>query len=263
MEKKSSKGLIITIVVLALLLVGVSGYLVYDKFFIEEEVTDNSKTENKEEISVQDEIYNQTITFSEIDSENIKNSSEKKDVILGGEKSILERIVTVNEDGSYSIIYKLNGKKIDTPWDGEPFYVINDILVYGGPWVEDNVMNPPTYLIILDKNANVIKTIKAIDSEGTKIKPSGFLSDVTTVISIDKNKILFHGSRLGLGGDFFYQNKNFDLCNTTVLEKNNIPSDYILSANYELEYLGNNQFSDINMIEDSIVTLSQLQARGC
>lgn len=61
MEKKSNKGLIVIIVILSLLLVGVSGYLVYDKMFSNEEVKEENKIEEKVEkndnvVITQDEI---------------------------------------------------------------------------------------------------------------------------------------------------------------------------------------------------------------
>ena len=58
MEKKSNKGLIITIVVLSLLLVGVSGYLVYDKVLSKEEEVDNSIEEVLINLEDYTSIYN-------------------------------------------------------------------------------------------------------------------------------------------------------------------------------------------------------------
>lgn len=49
MEKKSNKGLIITIIILVLLLIGVSGYLVYDKFLSNDGKVDSSEKSEKKE----------------------------------------------------------------------------------------------------------------------------------------------------------------------------------------------------------------------
>lgn len=49
MEKKSNKGLIIAIVILVLLLVGVSGYLVYDKVLSSDELKEGQAEEKVEE----------------------------------------------------------------------------------------------------------------------------------------------------------------------------------------------------------------------
>lgn len=71
MKKKSSKGLIITIVILALLLVGVSGYVVYDKFFSKEEV---EKGETKTEQMEKNDINNNaTEEISLVELENYSN----------------------------------------------------------------------------------------------------------------------------------------------------------------------------------------------
>lgn len=70
MKKKSSKGLIITIVILALLLVGVSGYVVYDKFFIEEEVKEEIKNNQTEET---DKDNNESEEISLVELENYSN----------------------------------------------------------------------------------------------------------------------------------------------------------------------------------------------
>jgi hypothetical protein len=71
MEQKSSKGLIITIVILLIGLITLGGYVVYEKFFEKEDKTvekDSNKTMNKEEkiinyetgLSVIDSVYNKT-----------------------------------------------------------------------------------------------------------------------------------------------------------------------------------------------------------
>lgn len=54
MEKKSNKGLIIVIVILSLLLVGVSGYLVYDKVFTKDDVKENNQAEEKDSLESND-----------------------------------------------------------------------------------------------------------------------------------------------------------------------------------------------------------------
>ena len=59
MENKSNKGMIIIIVILSLLLVGVSGYLVYDKMFSKDEVKEKGKTEENDDV---------VITQAEIDA---------------------------------------------------------------------------------------------------------------------------------------------------------------------------------------------------
>ena len=63
--KKRNRGLIVFIVILCLLVVGLGGYIVYDKFFV------NDKTEEKEDNNVDDDNKKEEILS--IDSEQIKD----------------------------------------------------------------------------------------------------------------------------------------------------------------------------------------------
>ena len=59
MEKKSNKGLIITIVILSILLLGSVGYIAYDKFYLNDE-KETVKEEQKTEEKLSDETIKKT-----------------------------------------------------------------------------------------------------------------------------------------------------------------------------------------------------------
>lgn len=250
---------IITITVVGIALI-ISGIYLVDKNIVNIFDKKETKTNTEKENNNQDETYNQTIKFSEIDVENLKNATDKKEILLSGKKAVLERVVSVHEDGNYAIAYKLDDKKLEYgPYYDDIIYVINDILIFiGNEKSDEPVINPSLNIVMLDKNGDVLKTITEFSLEEMHISPFD-----THALTINKNKIIVGGLRYSHGYDFTYNNTYYSLCDIDEQKTNNITSDYIMEADFELEYLGNNLFSNLKIIEDSIITLGQLQEKYC
>lgn len=96
MEKKSNKGLIVTIVILAVLLVGVSGYLVYDKVFTEKEIKeDSNETEDKQESDNKEQ-------------EELENNDKKDDTLEEKGEAVSEKekaklLNVINDINNYNL----------------------------------------------------------------------------------------------------------------------------------------------------------------
>ena len=139
MGKKSNKGLIVTIVILLLLLVGVSGYLVYDKEFTKEDVKKNNQAEEKQD-------NNKTNT--ENDGFEIYN--------VGKGFKALEDVAEIVTTG-YTLQYDLDndGKKenIDVLID-EEYHLVEGLSINEKKVSDDALAGELCRLYVVDLNQN-------------------------------------------------------------------------------------------------------------
>ena len=128
MEKKNT-GLIITIVVLVVLLLGLFGYVCYDKFYLDKK-DDASKVDNKtnENVNTTDnfKVFAKKLKANRVkqmqeDSKN--NISTNADVYTSANSDIGYYSILLTDDGTLSVSYdNKNLKKYDTTIDSNVLF---------------------------------------------------------------------------------------------------------------------------------------------
>ena len=124
MEKKNT-GLIITIVVLVVLLLGLGGYVCYDKFYLDKNGDDVSKVDNKNNDNSFD-VYAKALKANKVkkmqdDSKN--NISTNADVYNSANGDIGYYSVLLTDDGKLSVSYDKDSlKKYDTTIDSNVLF---------------------------------------------------------------------------------------------------------------------------------------------
>ena len=153
MEKKSNKGLLVLVIVLSVLVVGLSGYLIYDKLLADDNTTNNENdvVDNKEENIencrydyYSNNIYNSDnrLNFSDLTEFDIKDFYNYDGTPPNDKKSYKEKLFfDYYTDGSYgdksgnknvySVTLTLDGKVIISCFTnniGEMILDVNDII---------------------------------------------------------------------------------------------------------------------------------------
>ena len=160
-KQKSNKGVIILLVVIIIILLGLSGYLAYDKFIAKDTKTSTNNTTKKEETKTTDDniIKEETKTDSttlEIKKDNVA-ITDKSAFIVKGSSIGGSFIYCYIQDGNL-YYYGVNAPEYKT-----------DILFGASYSDNDNNYSPKKY-----EGLNNVKRIKVFN-EGTGIAPYLYL----------------------------------------------------------------------------------------
>ena len=234
MEKKNT-GLIVLVVILSLLVVGLGGYIVYDKVLdkedsnINNDVKDNNNIQNNTDNNVSK--INDTTVIDENSSETFNKNINDHNVYI--DKSTLR---VDNKD-----IIKLDG----------PSYLYQ-VTFYNDIIITYQSFSLSGTLIIYDYNGNVIKKIDEFKDENNRLFNVYLRYSDTEIFNVSSDgKVLFVGTKHLQGGAGAYLTD--DGKNINVLEDNTIADDSIVSGIFEFSYLGNNTFSDIKYVSTKMV----------
>ena len=156
----------------------------------------------------------------------------------------LEKKLTANGYFGPAKIY-INNKsyKFKDIYEIDAINLINDIVIIETSGTDLRSTN----LIILDKNASLLKEISQLDNTGMVI-----FDGLDDTITFDNNVITIKGTRLY--GATLINSPHLNICTDQI----NFGEDEILETDYKIEYLGNNNFSDITKIAGSEKKYSEL-----
>ena len=237
--KKNSKGLIVLVIILIICILGLSGYIVYDKMLNKQtQTTDNTKSSTTKPINKESE-YDKTTSYDITLNNNNHKIYYKYKIVAGNDN--YEDIELAKESGDYiynelhAEIYLDNSK-------------INDIVIYYDN--ENNINNIKSEKENLDLSNT--KIIKGKDNKDYLIftleEPHQFL---------DGRKILFISND---DGNLIYKYEpEFD-SSLTINDPNsrfyNSSERYIIETDkiYIIEDVGNNENGTIK-IQENILTI--------
>lgn len=237
MEKKNT-GLIVLVVVLSLLVVGLGGYIIYDKM-LDKSINDtNSKDDN-------DNIID-------------KNVATKLNETI---------VIDINSDKTYNIdvdnhnVY-VNERTLKI--DNKVFCELNDInYLYQVSFYDDIIITYQSVgtsgsFVIYDYNGNVVKKIEKFKDDENRLFYTYLRYSDDSVFDVSsEGKISFVGTKHLQGAAGTYLTDDDKVINLLV-DDNNIADSDIVSGIFEFSYLGNNNFSDIKFV-DSRSTVKDLK----
>lgn len=133
-KQKKSKGPIIIIILLLLVVLGLAGYIVYDKFFTKEEPKVEEKVKEEKKVLLKDE--NQDVVYSDIDEKH--EGKIKKVPYINIDSKYAEEI---NDEIDSMVKKGLDGQVADTAYGVDYQYYINgEIVSVKFTWETENGM---------------------------------------------------------------------------------------------------------------------------
>ncbi len=274
-KKKSNKGLIITIVILIILLLGLAGYICYDKFLTSDENNAlDDKNQTKEELIKQNEFKLEEIECKGTDTcektvklayneknHEIKlikkyNSSTKKYLIdLYEDNNLIDTInAGTYNDSEGKIVYEdeNNNEKTFDPleivkkMDGRVYVVDSKYLgiVYRMDSIDNHVLDsyPSWYLRFYNKNKPYKKSILVVDKNMAILKDD-YYTNLHTLDALE-----FDGTNVKYWG---YYCKNGEVV-TQDERKNQDGVSYDYAAQYSAKFDGEKVDVSIGQILDNV-----------
>lgn len=234
MNKENNSSIIIMIVILSLCVLGLTGYIIYDKFNektnSDESIT-TTTTLKQEEVNKNEKLYKSNIEQcdKEMCSEKIGDLNIKFYPLRNG----MESTLSINEKEILTDIYSLNN-----------LYILDDTIIV----ITSDTDIRTTKIYLFDKFGNKQKEIFELDNNYQEM----VIADYHDAIIINEDKIILEGTRLTHGpslATYYYDNSL--IMEDYYLGKCDIYNKYIeeiIYGTYEIDYLGNNKFSEIKNI---------------
>lgn len=239
-NKKNTRGLIVLVIILFICVIGLGGYIVYDKLLNKSSQSiDNSKSTKTPEINEKnnfDKIVSYDITLN-----NKPHKIYYKYKIEKTDNSDYENINQAKENGDY--IY--NELHVEIYLDNQK---LNNIIIYYD--TENNIENVKNTKEILDLSN--IKVLKGTDNKDYLV----FVIEEDN-INIDGRKVLFITTE---AGSVIYNYEPEFNSSISVTNSNskfyNINEQYIIESNriYVAEIVENNE-SETSNIQENIITV--------
>lgn len=237
-NNKDVKRLYFLVTVLAIMVVLLGGFVVYKEFIKEDKNTSDNTKKN-------DVTCNDCVTSNDL----YRNNKQVK--ILLGNKI---RTVSIKNSGEYEkniIELMIDGKTIQSVGGGltyfDNLYVLNNevlMIITTGSDIRSNEY------YFYDSNLNKIDVDMTLDSK----YPKSMQAFSTDYITVNNNKIIIDASRLTHGYNLVTEKNGYDedeICDTsgpTGIYKGTHKGE-LVSAKYEMTYLGNGKFSKFVMID--------------
>lgn len=248
-DKKGSNGGVILF--LLLIVIGLCGYIAYDKFFAKKDTkedTSEKEEEKKEDKQEEKEEQKETVQCDTCtkfinlgvayDGNNFNEVTGK--IVLGN------RVVDVRftEESNHDSIY-VDNKAIINGKMNEFFtrlYVIRDEVIMIQAAGSDVGSNSYYFF---DKNLNPINVNMTLDSQyPTAMRQSG----VDNSITVDGDTVRIIGSRAYHGKSIRIEGNGYlPVCDSNY---DGSHDGELISAEYEMKYLGNNQFSSFTKVKE-------------
>ena len=231
MEKKNT-GLIITIIVLGLLLVGLGGFVIYDKFIASNNTKekDNGNDNNSPKVTQLD--LNRECNIIQNDCVKYLTVENKK---------IDVKLTKINNDNTYNLLINnvIIAEMDGTSGSVDYLEVFSDMIITVLTYSDGT-----TNFMAFDTKGNTVLELKDFDNnyDGMYVYFENQNDYNSDMYKLEDNKIVLFGYRL-------YSYLEIQSCSDIV-------NDDVISAVYELNYLGNNKFSE--PIRISTNTLSEV-----
>lgn len=273
-KSKSNKTIIVIIVILSLLVVGLGGYFVYDRYMSnansEEKGNDSNKNNNDNrpavtKIDLRKECYT---------TENRVNANgQEYDVDLAPDCS---KYLTLNDENidlvikaktesencdfcARYMIIELNNKilfeyLVDDYMQIETIEAFNNLIVITPASMDGAEDVAP--IIIINQQGNIVLDLAKVDF-GKDFTYNDYRSHPGSV-EIKGDKLIIKKDKGDYGGGYICENDGecfptqFDNNYTMITKDNwNNYAERIFETIFEIEYLGNNKFSDPKKIEET------------
>lgn len=187
MEKKSNKGYIIVILILSVLLVAVSGYLVYDKFLSkeyvkEENAQNNHKDDNNENVVDNNYIGTYVFKYNDKATEDIKANEESLLILKNDNTFYLEWNACAGMIGTTGN-YNINNNKIILSNLKSNYQDILDTNLQGRKTLEFVIVSEDEIYLDMDEDSMACTMVG--NKYGTFVKAemgSGENSDMNTYV---------------------------------------------------------------------------------
>lgn len=240
MEKKNT-GLIVLVVVLCLLVVGLGGYIVYDKM-LDKSVNDTNNKDKNDNIIDKNVAtkLNETIVI-DINSDKTYNKDVDNHSVTYSSKSLKvdDKTIVELEEGAY-YLYQVS------------FY--DDIIITSqsfslGHWFD-----------IYDYDGNVIKEINLFRDNENRLFHAYLRYSDDEIFNVSNSGVIsFVGTKHVQGDAGTYLTDNGNEINI-LYDKYDIDDDSVVEGIFEISYLGNNNFSDIKCVK-TIETFKEFKSR--
>lgn len=246
MEKNKKIILIIVISLLVLSVLGLSGYIIYDKVINNSVASKNTTTVETKYVFKKHSTDTLNKCFSNLNDEKGGDCTEVIKTSSGGHILKLHVLPDSSSDGPVPVLY-IDDKKVTefdiSGFDGiDEIYIIDDSIVLSTD-VGSDIRGDFTYIYIL-KNKK-LSTIYSLDSK----YPAMVMKEFPDFVN---GKIIFYGAVLGQGPSIL--NNLYDeevyICDKEDMSKHNYDGDTVVEGIYEIEYLGNNKFSEITRLKE-------------
>ncbi len=242
MEKKKKIILIIIISLLVILVLGLGGYIIYDKVINENETSKNTTTVETKYVFKRHSTDTLNKCFSNLSSEEGGDCTEAIKTSSGEHILKLHVLPDSSPDGPVPILYIDNKKVLEF-----------DIAIFGGIdeiyTIDDDIIfntNNGYYSYIFSLRRNKLEEITNFDKEIPEMR---FMHSTKTI----KNKIYFEGYRLSQQW-FAVRVAGYEVtvCDKEERQKYGVNEDTIISGLYEMEYLGQDKYIITRVQEETI-----------
>lgn len=251
MQEKNKKSVPIIYVGIFIVLVMILGILAYP-YLIKKDDSEDCLNEN--ENSTTDIFEKKEIDLAKYSSFDAGESPEHKENLKIGDKTVSIEYSGRSTETERIHTLKINGNE-----------VVNEDFMCGGPQklytLKDNLV--VLYHSSCDISGSYVEMYnrKGIKTGSIKTNFDWELTFLTGNITVSEDKIKFSGSRMTHGPDLLTRNAQIYLCDKKTLADNNIDDDYVVSAEYEVTYLGENIYSEPKMMK--FTTIKEQQAKSC
>lgn len=252
--KKGNKFLVI---LLLLIILGIGGYIVYDKF-----IANNEPNNENNNVSDNNDTTNNDVNNNDTTNDNANNTNNNNESSSGifteldchdgdgcefTKGNFNFKIVNLENESVTGEALYINGKKVlEDGWIifyEDNFLVLNDIaIVHIGEGLDHW-----TTFKIYDLQGNLLLDGKPIDSNFGKNILLSVLDDNTKPIYLEGNKIKINATRFTHGPSILGEPTAQPVINQ------NTSCDTIVMGTYEIEYYGNGKLSEIK--NTSYITL--------
>lgn len=242
MEKKNT-GLIVLIVVLCLLVVGLGGYIVYDKM-LDKNINDS---DNKGK------------------NDNIIDKNGKNEVAKINETIVVD----INNDKTYNKDINNHNVYVDERTlkiDNKVFCELDDInYLYQVSFYDDIIITSQSFSLghwfdIYDYDGNVIKEINLFRDNENRLFHAYLRYSDDEIFNVSNSGVIsFVGTKHVQGDAGTYLTDNGNEINI-LYDKYDIDDDSVVEGIFEISYLGNNNFSDIKCVK-TIETFKEFKSR--
>lgn len=248
MENKSNKGLKVTVVLLIIIILGLCGYIYYDKFVKKEKVKIKEvvKEEKKESdfVLLTDNCIDtinhprtcQTDFEAKINSKDLKVTAKKKDINIEYDDKLIYTFKNVAKD--FGAIHKI--------------YAKDDIILifyYEGTDVRG------TKLVAINLEGEELFNDKKLDSK----YPEMFIFDGVNYSYIEDGKLFIEGTRLTHGPSIAYEDGDLEKGYICKMDKN---STEVVEGLYEIKY-SNNEVKVNNVEYTDLKTYLEKNPNSC
>ncbi len=239
------------IIIILLIIIGV-----FIWWYLNLNVDNNNKNNNEDEFIDLPEPF--AAAFNNCVN-NYDSSCEVKlnNISYNNKETSFEYIKSYINSNRTDYLVKINDKTVKDEEDNigglKMFLVANDMIFIGYNW---NSNIDGDVLEIYDFEGNLIYEMEYINKDKYIRLYSWEIKD---------NKLYITGTRGYHDNNVLYndEGEGADICSNEELEVANISLDDYFTATYEVKYLGNYQFIEPLVIEDSIQTIEEIREEYC